>query len=150
MGKEHTPLLEVRNIKKAFFGNQVLTDINFTLEEGQVLGFCGENGAGKSTLMKILFGMDVIRETGGYEGDILIDGEKVHFDTPFDAIHAGIGMVHQEFSLIPGFSATENIRLNREPKKGNVISEIFGERMNTLDRKAMDQRSGDAIDKIEG
>ena len=51
--------------------------------------------------MKILFGMDVIRETGGYGGDILINGEKVTFNTPFDALAAGIGMVHQEFSLIP-------------------------------------------------
>ena len=68
------PLLEMRNIKKDFFGNQVLSDINLTLKRGEVLGLCGENGAGKSTLMKILFGMDVIRETGGYEGDILIDG----------------------------------------------------------------------------
>ena len=71
MEKTNTPLLEMRNIKKDFFGNQVLTDINITLGEGEVLGLCGENGAGKSTLMKILFGMNVIRETGGYEGDIL-------------------------------------------------------------------------------
>ena len=72
MANANTPLLEMRNIKKDFFGNQVLTDINLTLKEGEVLGLCGENGAGKSTLMKILFGMDVIRETGGYEGDILM------------------------------------------------------------------------------
>ncbi len=148
MSDEKTPLLEIRNIKKDFFGNQVLTDINFSLKEGEVLGFCGENGAGKSTLMKILFGMDVIRETGGYEGDILMNGEKLTLNTPFDAINAGIGMVHQEFSLIPGFVATENILLNREPKKNNIVSEIFGGRLNTLDRKEMDRQAENAIDKM--
>lgn len=138
----------MRNIKKDFFGNQVLTDINFTLNEGEVLGLCGENGAGKSTLMKILFGMDVIRETGGYEGDVLINGEKVEFSTPFDALAAGIGMVHQEFSLIPGFTATENILLNREPQRKSVVAQVFGDRLNTLDRKAMKERSDAAIGKM--
>ena len=138
----------MRNIKKDFFGNQVLTDINLTLAEGEVLGLCGENGAGKSTLMKILFGMDVIRETGGYEGDILINGEKVTFNTPFDALAAGIGMVHQEFSLIPGFTATENILLNREPKKKNIVSEIFGDRLDTLNYNEMTGRAETAIDKM--
>ena len=148
MGNANAPLLEMRNIKKDFFGNQVLTDINLTLREGEVLGLCGENGAGKSTLMKILFGMDVIRETGGYEGDILINGEKVTFSTPFDALAAGIGMVHQEFSLIPGFTAAENIVLNREPVKKNVVSEIFGERLNTLDYNEITGRAEKAIEKM--
>ena len=142
------PLLEMRNVKKDFFGNQVLTDINLTLESGQVLGLVGENGAGKSTLMKILFGIDEIRETGGYGGDILINGEKVNFSSPFDALAKGIGMVHQEFSLIPGFTATENILLNREPKRENVISQVFGERMNTLERKKMVQQANTAIEKM--
>ena len=57
-------------------------------------------------------------------------------------------MVHQEFSLIPGFTATENILLNREPMKKNIISEVFGDRLNTLDYKAMAERSSQAIDKM--
>ena len=148
MRNNSTPLLQMQSIKKDFFGNQVLTDINFTLGEGEVLGLCGENGAGKSTLMKILFGMDVIRETGGYGGDILLNGEKVEFATPFEALAAGIGMVHQEFSLIPGFTATENILLNREPKKHNLVSEVFGDRLNTLNYAEMDKRAEHAINKM--
>lgn len=148
MANANAPLLELRNIKKDFFGNQVLTDINFTLKAGEVLGLAGENGAGKSTLMKILFGMDVIRETGGYQGDVLLDGQKVNFSNPFEALENGIGMVHQEFSLIPGFSATENILLNREPRKSNVISKVFGDRLDTLNYAEMDERAKAAIDKM--
>ncbi len=145
---QSAPLLEMKNIQKDFFGNPVLTDINLTLREGEVLGLVGENGAGKSTLMKILFGMDMIRDTGGYGGDILLNGQKVDFRTPFEALEAGIGMVHQEFSLIPGFTATENILLNREPKKQSVISEIFGERLNMLNRKEMTEKAEASIEKM--
>lgn len=148
MENKTAPLLEMRNIKKDFFGNQVLEDINFTMNAGDVLGLVGENGAGKSTLMKILFGMDVIRETGGYGGEVVLNGQTVHFATPFDALAAGIGMVHQEFSLIPGFTATENILLNREPIKKNVMSEVFGPRLNTLDYKKMDTQAAEAIEKM--
>lgn len=141
-------LLQARGIKKDFFGNVVLKDINFTLEKGQIMGLVGENGAGKSTLMKILFGMKDITETGGYQGDIILDGEKVHFETPFDALAAGIGMVHQEFSLLPDFSSTENIQLNRESENYNVTSEIFGERLNTLNKKEMRKNAVEAINKL--
>lgn len=146
--KETPMLLEARGIKKDFFGNVVLKDINFTLEKGQILGLVGENGAGKSTLMKILFGMKDISETGGYSGDILLDGQKVNFSSPFDALAAGIGMVHQEFSLLPDFTATENIVLNRESEKYNVLTEVFGSRMNTLDRKDMRKTAVEAINRL--
>ena len=148
MNKQFTTLLEMKNIQKDFFGNQVLTDINLTLGEGEVIGLVGENGAGKSTLMRILFGADMIRETGGYGGEIILNGKTVNFSSPFDAIEAGIGMVHQEFSLIPGFTTTENILLNREPTRKNVISEIFGDRMNILKRTEMDERAAAAIEMM--
>ena len=146
MNEQFTTLLEMKNIQKDFFGNQVLTDINLTLGEGEVIGLVGENGAGKSTLMRILFGANMIRETGGYGGEVILNGKTVNFQSPFDAIEAGIGMVHQEFSLIPGFTTTENILLNREPTRKNLISEIFGDRLDTLKRGEMDERAAKAIE----
>lgn len=143
-----SPLLEMRGISKDFFGNQVLSDINFSLEKGEILGLVGENGAGKSTLMKILFGMEEIHATGGYGGDVIIDGEKVDFKSPEDAIKKGIGMVHQEFSLLPDFSVTENVLLNREHEKYSIMSELFGPRMNTIDRKEMQKKALEAISRL--
>lgn len=141
-------LLKVEGVGKQFEGNRVLKDINFTLEKGKILGLVGENGAGKSTLMKILFGMNVIAETGGYEGEIYLNNEKLNFKSPLDALKAGIGMVHQEFSLIPGFTTTENIVLNMEKTKPSVISKVFGKKLETLDRGAMKKRAEKAIETL--
>jgi ABC-type sugar transport system, ATPase component len=147
MGQD-SPLLSIRHVSKEFYGNLVLQDVSFDLRAGEIVGLVGENGAGKTTLMRILFGMPVIAETGGFQGRICIDGEEVAFSSPFDALDAGIGMVHQEFSLIPGFTTTENIVLNRESMRPTLLNDVFGDRMSVLDRADMRRRSQAAIEKL--
>ena len=142
------PLLELKNITKDFSGTRVLEDVSFSVDAGEIVGLVGENGAGKTTLMSILFGMPVIGETGGYGGTILIDGKPVQFSSPFAALDAGIGMVHQEFSLIPGFTTTENIMLNREITRPSLLEAVFGSRMRTLDRPAMKETAQSAIGRL--
>lgn len=143
------PLLDVRNVGKDFDGNVVLRDISFSLEKGEILALCGENGAGKSTLMNIIFGMRVIQDTGGYQGEISFDGNNISFKDPSDALAAGIGMVHQEFSLIPGFSAGENIMLNRELTVENLVSKVTGrKKLRTTDKEAIYGNAQESIDKL--
>jgi simple sugar transport system ATP-binding protein len=141
-------ILSLHGIGKQFYGNRVLSDVSFDVAPGQIVGLVGENGAGKTTLMKILFSMPEIHETGGYEGSILWNGREIRFKTPFDALDAGIGMVHQEFSLISGFTTTENILLNRESLSKSLLTDIFSRRISMLDREAMEERSKKAIDKL--
>ena len=141
----NTPLLELEHIGKEYYGNRVLTDISFSVQPGEIIGLVGENGAGKSTLLNILFGMPVIASTGGYEGAVKIDGKRVQFTSPNQALAKGIGMVHQEFSLVPGFTAAENILLNREVLNGSLMSYVFSDRVSTLDRDAMEKRANAAI-----
>lgn len=141
-------LLKVEGVGKEYNGNRVLKNISFTLEKGKILGLVGENGAGKSTLMNILFGMSVISETGGYEGSIYFDGEKIKFKSPVDALKVGIGMVHQEFSLIPGFTVAENVLLNMEKTKSSAISKILGKRLETIDLPEIRKSAQNAIDTL--
>ena len=94
----------MENIVKEYSGNRVLKGVNLSVHPGEIHALMGENGAGKSTLMNILFGMPVIHSTGGFEGTVEVNGEQVQIDTPLKAMDLGIGMVHQEFMLIPGFT----------------------------------------------
>lgn len=141
-------LLSIEHVSKEFYGNVVLHDVSFELHQGEILGLVGENGAGKTTLMHILFGMPVISETGGFQGSVKIEGNEAHFLSPFDALDAGLGMVHQEFSLIPGFTTTENIVLNRESMRPSLLNDVFGERMSVLQRDTMRERAKTAIGKL--
>jgi len=145
---EECPLLSLEHITKDFDGTVVLSDVSFSLRKGEILGLVGENGAGKTTLMSILFGMPVIAETGGFQGSVVIDGETASFRSPFDALDAGIGMVHQEFSLISAFSTTENILLNRECVRPSLLNDVFGDRMSVLDTARMRDSAQKAIEKL--
>lgn len=139
---------EMKDIGKEYFGNKVLNEINITVKSGEIHALVGENGAGKSTLMNILFGMPVIHSTGGYIGEILLNGKVVEIKSPEDAMNIGIGMVHQEFMLIPGFNITENIKLNKEITKQNYLSRFLGKQMRTLDFESMNADARKALDRL--
>jgi ribose transport system ATP-binding protein len=98
------PVLEIRNVSKRFGAIKALTDVNFSLERGEVHALCGENGAGKSTLMNIIAG--VLQPN---EGDIFVDGAAVKIASPASAQSLGIGLVHQEIALCPDATVAENM-----------------------------------------
>ena len=108
-----TPLLEVRNVSK-YFGNVVaLKDVSVSVGANEVTCVLGDNGAGKSTFIKILSG--VHRHD---EGELLIDGEETHFNSPREAKAAGIATVYQDLAMAPLMSIWRNFFLGSEPSKG--------------------------------
>jgi ribose transport system ATP-binding protein len=110
MSNPASPLLELRGISKSFGGVAALTDVDFTLNRGEVHGLVGENGAGKSTLMKIIAGVHV-----DYEGTLRVAEQSMRFRSARDARDSGIGMVHQELSIVPDLSVAENVLLGVQP-----------------------------------
>ena len=105
-----TPIvIELKSISKHFQGLQALNQVDFDLREGETHALVGENGAGKSTLMRILAGI-----YNEYDGEYLLRGEPVHPQSPADALNRGIGMIHQELSVMPELSIAENLFLGRQ------------------------------------
>jgi simple sugar transport system ATP-binding protein len=96
----------MEHITKRFPGVLASDDINLSVKEGEVLALVGENGAGKTTLMNILMGL-----YQPDEGRILINNQEVRFKSPNDAFAAGLGMVHQQYMLVPNMTVLENIAL---------------------------------------
>jgi len=103
-------VLELEGVSKAFGGVEALRKVDFTLRSGEIHGLVGENGAGKSTLMKIIAGVHA-----GYAGTMRLDGVEVHFRTARAARGVGIGMVHQELSILRDLSVAENVFLGSQP-----------------------------------
>lgn len=105
--------LEVFHATKSFNDNEVLHDVNFNIKPGEVHGLVGQNGAGKSTLMKIINGVYTKDK-----GEIYVRGKRADYDSPKAASQYSIGMVFQEFSLIPSMTVAQNIFLSHEPRNG--------------------------------
>jgi ribose transport system ATP-binding protein len=128
-----TPVLELKNISKRFLSLQALDNVSFDLREGETHALVGENGAGKSTLMRILAGIYT-----EYDGEYVLRGQTVHLQSPREALDRGIGMIHQELSVMPELSVAENIFLGRQPNN----------RYGFLDWKRMNETAHEELSKL--
>src|SRR4051795_7801870 len=125
-------LLRMQGIKKSFVGVQVLHGVDLDLRPGEVHAIVGENGAGKSTLMKTLAGVHAPDE-----GTIRIDGQEITFAHPAQAQAAGVGIVYQEFNLLPERNVAENVFVGREPVKRG-----------TVDRRKMERETAALLEEV--
>lgn len=133
--KEERTALSMSHISKSFGEVKVLDDVNMDLRTGEVHALIGANGAGKSTLMKILNGI-----YSNYEGEIVLNGKKVSFGSPWDAQQQGISMIHQELDLVMTMDVASNIYLGRELFKKHKISGI--------DRLTMQKNAQELLDRL--
>jgi fructose transport system ATP-binding protein len=122
------PVLQARGLVKRYGPVTALASGDLELYPGEILAVIGDNGAGKTTLVKALAGALVPDS-----GEILLDGEPVHFRNPMDARNAGIETVYQTLAVAPGLDIADNLFLGREERKAGILGSVF--RM--LDRKHM-------------
>ncbi|WP_272434951.1 sugar ABC transporter ATP-binding protein [Terrihalobacillus insolitus] len=110
-----SPIVEMKNINKAFSGNQVLQNVQLEVRRGEIHALMGENGAGKSTLVKVLTGIHQ-RDNGV----IKINGQEVIFSNPKQAEEKGIIVIHQELNIIPYLTVTQNMFLGKDLTYGKT------------------------------
>ena len=136
-------LVEMKNIYKSFFGVEVLHDVNFELNAGEVVALCGENGAGKSTLMKILAAV-----YDSDKGEVFVNGNPMPKNaTTLDMAGMGVSMIHQELNLMDHLTVAQNIFLTREIMGKNGL--IDHHKMNVEARKLLDMLGQNEIDEKE-
>ncbi|MEJ5285196.1 MAG: sugar ABC transporter ATP-binding protein [Brevinematales bacterium] len=139
MNTKNNELLRVENISKEFPGVRALSNVNFSVNKGEIVALVGENGAGKSTLMKIL--------CGAYKkdcGKIYLNGEEIEIEDTFHAQKLGIAIIYQEFNLTRNQTVAANIFMTREPRvKG--IGKIFG----LVDKKKMEKEAEKILNRLK-
>lgn len=141
-----TTLLEVVGISKRFGGNLALDDVSVAIAAGAIHALLGENGAGKTTLTRIVAGVETPDS-----GDVLLGGEPVAIGSPARALALGIGLIHQELSLIPTLSVGANVFLGREPRtaRGTIDDrEIRRRTTELLAYVGARSRSSDLVDNL--
>lgn len=142
------PLLSAKGIKKRFGETLALDEVDFHLYSGEIHGLVGANGSGKSTLLNILCGNHVIAETGGYQGNLMWEGENIEIHSPSESRALGIGMVHQELSLIGDLNVAANIQLGREAVL-DVTEKLFGKEWALIDEKANRKLAALALERMD-
>ena len=128
-------IVEMKGISKSFGAVRALKNVDLELRYGEIMGIVGDNGAGKSTLMKVLSGAHQADE-----GELYIQGKKVHLHTPQDAFNLGIGMIYQDLALFNNLDVAKNIYVGRECARGPF--KVF------LDKKRMYQETGELIKEL--
>ena len=136
------PIVEMKGIRKSFGAVQALRGVDLALRHNEILGLIGDNAAGKSTLMKVL--------SGAYlpdEGEIFLEGKKVHITGPEDSRNLGIEMVYQDFALANNIDVSGNIFLGREVGLFNFKKWLH--QLNILNRRHMDNESHKLLERLK-
>ena len=139
MSRNDVPMIDVRHISKRFGSVIALSDVSMNVHSGEVMCLLGDNGAGKSTLIKALAG--VHKPT---DGEYYVEGKTVSFESPRDALTAGIATVYQDLSMIPLMSISRNFFLGSEPTVGSGLLKRFD--VNFADRVAREEMQKMGID----
>ena len=132
------PLYETRNVSKSYGPVIALDDVSFTLHAGEVVGLVGDNGAGKSTLVKVLSGAHQPNS-----GSVLLDGAERHWNSPHDAIEAGIETLYQDSGLAPHLSVGANVFLGREETRPGLLG-----KMGFLAQKSMNEQAHADLERV--
>jgi simple sugar transport system ATP-binding protein len=137
-GDDRHPLYAVEGITKHFGGVVALTNVDFSVSPGEVVGLVGDNGAGKSTLVGVLSGAHAPDS-----GHILLDGRRIHWSSPHDALAAGIETLYQESGIAPDLTVAANIFLGREILKKGLLG-----RLGFLAESEMYQRARKELERV--